>query len=476
MLQLLDHSAIITRYIIFTEVKSLAVKKNEEIRIKIESISSQGSGVGHFDSQAIFVANTAVGDDIVAHIIKAKQNYAVGIISKIIKPSKDRIPVDCEAFSRCGGCAYRHISYKSELEGKYQRVKDALNRIGHIDITPNEIIGADECNRYRNKAQYPIGLSPKGDLVIGFYSPHSHRICDCTDCQLQPEVFRDIIGCIKKWILTTECTVYNEKNGRGLLRHIYLRRASVTGEIMVCLVINGKSVPNETKLVSSLISENHNIKSVVLNVNQKDTNVVLGDECINLYGDGYITDVLCSKKIRISPLSFYQVNHDQAEKLYGKAREYAQLNKDDVLLDLYCGAGTIGLSMVDDVKELIGVEVIPEAIDDAKFNAGLNGVTNARFICDDAKGTAKKLFDEGIAPDVVIIDPPRKGCDIQVLETIAQMAPERVVYVSCDPATLARDCERFAQLGYEVKEVTPVDLFPRTTHVECVALLNKTEE
>lgn len=449
----------------------MSVKKNEEIRIKIESISSQGSGVGHFDSQAIFVANTAVGDDIVAHIIKAKQNYAVGIVSKIIKPSKERIPVDCESFGRCGGCAYRHIKYESELEGKYQRVKDALNRIGHIDITPDDIIGADQQNHYRNKAQYPVGLSSKGDLVIGFYSPHSHRICDGINCLLQPEEFEAILKCIKKWILTSKCTVYDEKTGKGLLRHIYLRRAEVTGEIMACLVINGKSVPNGTKLVNSLLEENHNIKTVILNINEKDTNVVLGDECVNLYGDGYITDILCSKKIRISPLSFYQVNHNQAEKLYAKAKEYAQLSKEDTLLDLYCGAGTIGLSMIDDVKELIGVEIIPEAIEDARFNARLNGITNARFICDDAKGAAKMLFDEGTRPNVIVVDPPRKGCDKEVLETIAQMNPDRVVYVSCDPATLARDCERFAQLGYVLEKATPVDLFPRTTHVECVALL-----
>lgn len=452
---------------------SLAVKKNEEIRVKIESISSQGSGVAHFESQAIFVSNTAVGDDIVTHIIKAKQNYAVGIISKIIKPSKDRIDVDCDSFSRCGGCAYRHIKYESELEGKYQRVKDAFQRIGHIDIVPEGIIGTDETDHYRNKAQYPVGLSADGNLVIGFYSPHSHRICDGTKCLLQPKEFSQIVDCIKKWIMTTECTVYDEKTGKGLIRHIYLRQAEVTGEIMVSLVINGKSVPNRTKLVNSLLETNRKIKTVVLNINEEKTNVVTGTECINLYGDGYITDILCGKKIRISPLSFYQVNHNQAEKLYAKAAEYANLSKDDVLLDLYCGAGTIGLSMIDNVKELIGVEIIPQAIEDAKFNAQLNNVTNARFICDDAKGAAKMLLDEGIRPNVIVIDPPRKGCDAQVIETIVSMNPDRVVYVSCDAATLARDCQIFEQLGYAVEEATPVDLFPRTVHVETVCLLTK---
>lgn len=451
----------------------MPLKKNDEIRVKIESISSEGSGVAHFDGQAVFVANTAVGDEIVAHIIKAKQNYAVGIIKKIIKASKDRIDCDCEAFARCGGCAYRHISYESELSGKKQRVQDAFDRIGKLDVTVEEIVGSERVDRYRNKAQYPVGIDEKGNLVIGFYSPKSHRICDCTGCILQPEEFSDIVKCIKNWILTTEVTVYNEQTNRGLLRHIYIRKAEKTGEIMVCLVATRPNVPQKEKLLKSLLNENANIKTVLVNVNDKKTNAILGDRCEYIYGDGYITDVLCGKKIRISPLSFYQVNRDQAEKLYQAAKEFANLTGEETLLDLYCGAGTIGLSMSDSVKNLIGVEVVPEAIEDAKFNAELNGTANARFICGDAKYAAKTLKDEGVRPDVIVLDPPRKGCAPEVIETVVQMNPDRVVYVSCDPATLARDCAKFKDCGYEVKKAKAFDLFPRTVHVETVCLLSR---
>ncbi len=454
----------------------MALKKNDEIRVKIESISSEGSGVAHFDGQAVFVANTAVGDDLIVHIIKAKSKYAVGIIKKIIKPSKDRIDCDCEVFSRCGGCAYRHISYESELKGKKQRVQDAFDRIGKLDIKVDDIIGSENVDHYRNKAQYPVGLSQNGDLIIGFYSPKSHRICDGTNCLLQPEEYSSILKCIKLWALTSKVTIYDEESGKGLLRHIYLRKAEVTGEVMVCLVATGESVPNKNKLIELLLNENSNIKTIVLNVNSKRTNKILGEKCVYLYGDGYITDILCGKEIRISPLSFYQVNHNQAERLYEKAKEYAQLTGNETLLDLYCGAGTIGLSMSDSVKELIGVEVVPQAIEDAKFNAALNKVTNARFICDDAKGTAKTLLKEGTRPNVIVLDPPRKGCDIEVIESVAGMSPDRVVYVSCDPATLARDCAIFAELGYETEKVLAFDLFPRTVHVETVCLLSKNEK
>ncbi|MDD6021739.1 MAG: 23S rRNA (uracil(1939)-C(5))-methyltransferase RlmD [Oscillospiraceae bacterium] len=453
----------------------MALKKNEEIRVKIQSISSEGSGVARFDGQAVFVANTAVGDDIIAHIIKAKPKYAVGIIKKIIKPSKDRIECDCGVFPRCGGCAYRHISYESELEEKKRRVQDAFDRIGKLNIGIDETVGAEKTDRYRNKAQYPVGLSQNGDLVIGFYSPRSHRICDGTDCRLQPEEFGSLLRRIKMWVLTSRVSIYDEQSGKGLLRHIYIRKAEATGEIMVCLVVTSAGVPNRERLVEGLLEENKNIKTVLLNVNAKKTNTVLGDECVCLYGDGYITDVLCGKKIRISPLSFYQVNRSQAQKLYEKARKYADLTGSETLLDLYCGAGTIGLSMSDGVRRLIGVEVVPQAIEDAKINAELNGVKNVRFICDDAKGAAKTLLQEGISPDVIVLDPPRKGCDREVVETVAGMKPERVVYVSCDPATLARDCAVFSQLGYEVKKAAVFDLFPRTVHVETVVLLSRAD-
>ena len=453
----------------------MSLSKNDEIKLKIESISSLGSGVGHFDNQAVFVANTAVGDEIIAHIIKAKQNYAVGIIKKILKPSKDRIDVKCHSFTRCGGCAYRHISYESEKISKFLKVKDALNRIGGIKAEMNDIIYAEETDGYRNKAQYPVGLDEKGNSVIGFYSPKSHRVCDCTNCLLQPQIFSDILRVIKKWILTSNVSVYDEKSGKGLLRHIYIRQGERTKEMMVCLVVTSERIPKKESLIKALLETDSSIKSILLNINKEKTNVILGENCVNLYGDGYITDILCGKKIRISPLSFYQVNTSQAEKLYNKAKEYAALTGEETLLDLYCGAGTIGLSMIDGVKKLIGVEVIPQAIEDAKFNMQLNAVTNAEFICDDAKGAAQELAERGLRPDVVVVDPPRKGCSESVLEAIVQMNPKRIVYVSCDPATLARDCRLLTDMGYEVKEATPVDLFPRTVHVETVVLLSQRE-
>lgn len=451
----------------------LPIRKNDEIRLKIESVSSLGSGVGHCDNMAVFVSDTAEGDEIIAHVIKVKKTYAVAKIKKIIKPSPDRTDNLCPAFSRCGGCAYRHISYESEKKIKYSKVKDALNRIGHIDIIPDDIIGAENTDFYRNKAQYPVGLSKDGDVITGFYSQKSHRVTDCTECMLQPPEFSKILRCIKKWILTSGITIYSEETGKGTLRHIYIRKAYHTGETMVCLVINGRSIPKKDTLITSLAGTDNSIKSILLNVNEEKTNVILGSECINLFGDGYITDILCGKKIRISPLSFYQVNTAQTERLYEKVEEYACLSGNETLLDLYCGAGTIGLSLSGSVKKLIGVEVIPEAVDDAKVNAKLNNVENAEFICDDAKGAAKTLFERNVRPDVIVLDPPRKGCSREVLETAAGMNPDRIIYVSCDPATLARDCEILKSLGYEVKKATPVDLFPRTVHCECVVLLNK---
>ncbi|MBR5437742.1 MAG: 23S rRNA (uracil(1939)-C(5))-methyltransferase RlmD, partial [Clostridia bacterium] len=328
-------------------------------------------------------------------------------------------------------------------------------------------------DRYRNKAQIPVGIDRDGNLVTGFYSKRSHRIIPCEDCLLQMPDFRDIVKAVRKYILENPVTVYNEETGEGLIRHIYLRQGRKTSQIMVCLVINGDSIPCRDKLISALTEVNPNIKSVVLNINKADTNVVLGERCITLWGEDFIEDELCGLTFRISPLSFYQVNPEGTEILYGKAREYAALKGDEFLLDLYCGTGTIGLTMAKDCKELIGVEIIPQAIENAKKNAEANGITNARFICDDASGAAKTLFDEGIRPDVIVLDPPRKGCSADVIDTVVNMNPERVVYVSCDPATLARDCRIFGDKGYRVKELCAVDMFPRTVHVESVALLSR---
>ncbi len=454
----------------------MALKKNDEIRLKIDTLTNMGSGLGRFDGMAVFVEGAAVGDDLLVHIIKVKKSYAVGKIKKIIKASRDRIPVDCEVFEGCGGCAYRHISYEAECREKLRAVGDAMKHIGEIDVEPEKIISIENPEYYRNKAQVPVGLDENGSVKAGFYAKRSHRIKDCSDCKLQMREFAPIIEAVKEFIRENPITVYNEETHEGLVRHIYLRRGRTTGLIMVCIVINGGALPRQRRLIDKLTTLDSNIISIVLNKNREDTNVVLSADCEVIWGSDYIEDVLCGLTFRISPLSFYQVNPEGTELLYAKAREFAELTGEENVLDLYCGAGTIGLTMAHKAKSIIGAEIIPEAIANAKENAELNGITNARFICGDAKDAARTLFDEGIRPDVVILDPPRKGCSPDVIETVAKMEPDRVVYVSCDAATLARDCKLFASLGYAVSRLCAVDMFPRTVHVETVCLLSRKDK
>lgn len=448
----------------------MLLKKNDEIKLTIDGVTTEGSGVGHYNGMAVFVANTAIGDEIEAHIIKAKKNYVIGKIKKILSPSSDRCNSDCPVSEQCGGCSFRHIKYESELKIKSQRVQDAFVRIGHLDVPIKPIVGAESVNNYRNKAQYPVGFDK--DVKIGFYAPFSHRIIDCKCCNLAPEEFTIAVNTFDKFIKKYNISVYNEFQHKGLLRHIYLRKADSTGEILACAVVNGNNLPSKDKLVDMLKESVPNLKGFLLNFNTENTNVILSDKYELVWGQDYITDILCDLKFKISPQSFYQVNAKQAEKLYTKAKEYASLSKDDVLLDLYCGTGTIGLTMANDVKKLIGVEIVPNAIDDAKENAKLNGIENAEFICDDASGCAKELEKKGLKPDVILVDPPRKGLTPDLINTISDMNPKRVVYISCDPATLARDCKLFNDLEYKVVEATPVDMFPRTTHVETVAVLS----
>ncbi len=446
------------------------MNKNDEIVISIDGYSSTGSGVGHYDGMAVFVPQTAVGDTVRIKILKVKKNYAYGKVEEIIIPSEDRKTPDCKVFRSCGGCVYRHITYKSECEIKQNKVYDAIKRIGGIDLSPNDIICAENICGYRNKAQYPVSQSGNA----GFYAPHSHRIIESDDCRLQPEIFSRILKVITDWIKINNISVYNEQTHQGLVRHIYLRQASATNEIMVVIVINGDTLDHSDILIEKLkILLGDSLKSVQININKRDTNVILGEKCIVLYGDSYITDILCSVKIRISPLSFYQVNRAMAEKLYEKAAEYA-MPKGKTVLDLYCGAGTIGLSMAKDAKEIIGVEIIPDAVEDARVNAQINEIHNTTFICGDAAHAAAELSRKKLTPDVVIVDPPRKGCDEALLHTIANnFCPERIVYISCDCATLARDAAILENEGYKLIEYTPVDMFPATSHVETVALFVK---
>lgn len=451
----------------------MTLKKNDDIRLEITTLTNQGSGLGRFNDEVVFVDSAVPGDILDVHIIKVSKNYAIGKINKVIKPSKNRIVSDCDVSTRCGGCAYRHMKYDAELLEKKKYVGDVLQRIGGVAVQPEEILSIEKPEAYRNKALIPVGLDEKGNVVTGFYSRKTHRIIDCDNCKLQMEEFSPIIKAVKRYILENPVTIYDEKTHKGLIRHIYLRIGRNTGDIMVCLVVNGDNIPSKQKLIDLLTATDENIKSIVLNVNREKTNVVLGTKTITLWGEDTIEDILCGLRFRISPLSFYQVNPEGTELLYKRAKEYAELKDGDILLDMYCGAGTIGLSMADRAKEIIGVEIIPEAIENAKENASLSGIANTRFICDDASGAAKELLSEGIKPDVVVLDPPRKGCSKDVIDAVAGMKPQRIVYVSCDAASLARDCALFREVGYEVTKVTAVDMFPRTVHVETVAQLSK---
>lgn len=447
------------------------MNKNDLIKLNITDLTGGGDGVGHApDGRVVFVPNTAVGDEVLAHILKVKKKYAFAKIEEIITPAECRIDSNCPISLRCGGCVFRHINYKKECEIKRTQVENSFRRIGGLDTPINEIIGAKSVDFYRNKAQIPVGVDREGNVICGYYTKSSHRIVPCNNCRLHPSIFDSIIQKFTAWTNENGISVYDEKSGKGLLRHLYIRQAAKYGDIMVLIVINGNELPDKDSLVDSL-TELHEVKSVQININKENTNVILGKKCIVLYGEDSITDTICGVKIRISPLAFYQVNHAMAEKLYNKAKELAE-PKDKVVLDLYCGVGSIGLSMAKEAKEIIGVEIIPQAVEDAKFNAKLNGIENARFICGDAAKAVKDLEKQGLSPDVVILDPPRKGCEASLVETVAtEFRPKTIVYISCNDATLARDCALFKDYGYKTVEATPVDLFARTGHVECVALL-----
>ena len=450
------------------------MKKNDIIPMTVIDMTGQGSGICKVDGMAVFVPMTAVGDVIEARILKVKKSYAFAKIERIISASDNRIESDCSCYAKCGGCVYRHIPYNEELKIKRKRVYDALTRIGGIkDFAIHDIIGCKEPNGYRNKTQLPIGRETNGEVVMGFYGSHSHRIIPCEKCLLQPDEFNEIAAVCREWIEDNNISTYNEQTHMGLLRHLYMRKGFDSGEVMVCLVINGDAVPNIESLVSSLNRRFENIASIILNINKEKTNVIQGQTCKTIYGSDFITDTLCGLRFNISPLSFYQINHDQTQRLYAKAKEYAMLTGDEFIIDLYCGAGTIGLSMADECKRVLGVEIIPQAIENARENAQQNNIKNAEFICGDASDAAEKLAKKGETPDVVVIDPPRKGCSGDVISAIVKMSPKRVVYVSCEPETLARDLAMFNERGYGTAEVTPVDMFPRTASVETVARLEK---
>ncbi len=449
------------------------MKKNDIVNLKIESISNEGNGVGRHEGMAVFVPFTAIGDEINCRIVKLKKTYAYGIIEKVITPSKDRIEPDCTTYKKCGGCSFRHISYKAELKVKQSNVQDAFERIGKLDIKFDDILGCEEIYQYRNKAQYPV-CEKNGRLVCGFYSKRSHRVVDNKSCFLQPEIFNKIASTTVRVLDKNGFKAYNEESGKGQIRHIYIRHGFHTKEIMLCIV--AVKTDKRFKLISGEISRAFpEIKSIMLNINPNKTNVILGNCNEILFGKEYITDIMCGNRVQISPHSFYQINTAQAEKIYGIVKEYAELKGDETLLDLYCGIGTIGFSLVKEVNKLIGVEIVPEATENAKLNAEINGISNAEFICGDAGTVANKLIERGEIPDIIIADPARKGCDSVSLDAMLKMNPKKIVMVSCNPSTCARDIKYLCDNGYNAVKGQAVDMFPRTTHVETVVLMSRVE-
>ena len=446
------------------------MKKNDIVEIEITALSSECSGIGKKDGMVIFVPFSAIGDKLEVKILKVNKTYCYSKIERIITPSPDRVTPDCPVYTRCGGCSLRHISYEAQLRAKEQFVKDAFTRIGGLSPEFLPIIRNTNIYGYRNKLQIPIGTDKDGNLIAGFYAFHSHRIVPCEKCLLQPDIFSKITADFLKISTGLNLTAYDETTHKGILRHLYLRKGYYSGEICLCIVV-AKNVP-EIKILSDRLLEKYpEIVSSVINVNNRDTNVILGDEEIVLTSKNYICDIMCKIAVNIAPKAFYQVNTPCAEQLYSSACDFAE-PKGKTVLDLYCGAGTIGLSMARTAKKIIGVEIVPEAIENAKQNALANGITNCEFICADAAEAARILNSRSLRPDVIMVDPPRKGCGRDTCEQIAAFSAPRIVMVSCNAATAARDCACFAELGYSTDKCVAVDMFSGTNHVETVVLLS----
>ena len=422
---------------------------------------------------AVFVPYTVPGDQLMAKVVKVNKSYAYAIAERMTRPSNLRVDPVCPVFGKCGGCALRSLSYEAELSIKEDWVRQDLRRIGKCEPNMLPIIPSPNADRYRNKALIPVAVGKDGRAVSGFYAPRSHRVLPCADCLLQPEEFAPITAAVLEYAEQCGVAPYDEEKHTGTLRHIFLRKAEATGQIMVVLVVTKFGLPRTDLLVEKVRTACAQVSGVLLNRNDAVTNVIMGTDTKLLWGSEVISDVLCGVKLNISPLAFYQVNRQGAQLLYQEAARMAGLSGNELLLDLYCGAGTIGLSMAGQVRELIGVEIVPQAIENAKTNAAANGVTNARFMCADAGQAAARLAEEGLRPDVVLVDPPRKGCSLETIEAICAMAPQRVVMVSCNSATAARDVELFAQRGYKAAQARAVDMFPRTANVEAVILLTK---
>ena len=452
------------------------MEKNQEFTVSIEDMSEDGAGIGKLDGYIWFIKDAVIGDVVRARAMKMKKNYGFARLMEILTPSEARVEPKCPVARQCGGCQLQAMSYEEQLKFKERKVKNHLLRIGKFkenEIHMLPIMGMKEPWRYRNKAQFPFGLDKNGNIVAGFYAGRTHDIIECEDCLLGVEENKDILGIIKGFMRVHGIRPYDETTHKGLVRHALIRKGFHSGEIMVCLVINGKDIPAKEQLVEELCQVK-GMTSIFYSINQEKTNVIMGKEIVNLYGPGYITDNIGNVTYQISPLSFYQVNPVQTEKLYGTALEYAGLTGNETVWDLYCGIGTISLFLAQNAKKVYGVEIVPQAIEDARRNAALNNITNAEFFTGKAEEVLPEQYEKNkVYADVIVVDPPRKGCDQVCLDTILKMAPKRVVYVSCDSSTLARDLRYLADGGYEVEKVRCCDMFGQSCHVETVVLLTQ---
>ncbi|MEG0181138.1 MAG: 23S rRNA (uracil(1939)-C(5))-methyltransferase RlmD [Peptostreptococcaceae bacterium] len=448
------------------------VEKGLEYTLEIVSTGSEGEGVGKIDNFTVFVPGAIKGETVKVSIIKVTKNYSIGKIEEIITPSENRVEPTCKIYKYCGGCNTQHIGYKAQLEMKRQKVEDAVRRIGKIeDIEILPTIGMEDPLRYRNKVILPVGKD-SDKVKIGFYAPRSHSIIDMEVCDIQHIIADKVSFIVRKWATDNNIAIYNERAESGNLRNIMVRYGYTTKEAMVVIVTKEKKIKFMDKLVKDITEALPEVVSIIQNVNPKNTNVVLGKQCKTIWGKDTIEDYVGDIKFSISPLSFFQVNPVQTKTLYNKALEFADLKGDEIVFDAYCGAGTISLFLAKKAKKVYGVEIIEEAIENAKENAKINSIENVEFFAGEAENIIPKMIKEGIVPDVVVVDPPRKGCDVKLLDAIAKAAPKKIVYVSCDCSTLARDMKVLTELGYSAEKVQPVDMFPMTAHVETVALMS----
>ena len=446
-------------------------KKNASLTLEITGYTAEGMGVARWEGRVVFIPGTILGERWEVQLLKVKTNVAWGRAVRLLAPSPERVELDCPLAGRCGGCQYRHMTYEEELRAKRQRVQDALTRVGGVSLELPQVLGAETPLRYRNKVQFPVAQEKRG-LAVGYYRARSHDVLDVDDCLLQPEAVTTLRRAFKGWMERYRVPAYDEGTCQGLIRHLYVR-TNQAGEALCCVVANGTRLPHAPELVQSLRQAAPALAGLVLNTNTKDTNVILGPNYRTIWGRDFLEERLCGMTFRLSVPSFFQINRAQTERLYAQALEFAGLTGQETVLDLYCGVGTISLALAQRAGQVIGTEIVPEAVQDAQANAARNQVDNARFLCGDAGEAAFQLAAEGVRPQVICVDPPRKGLAPEVPEILASMAPERIVYVSCDPATLARDVKRFGELGYPAVKAQAVDLFPRTAHVETVVLLSK---